>query len=198
MSQRTRRAVGVIVLAVSTAGCSAGSPGTSSATRAASPGPSSGSVTKRDFSGLVDIGGGRHLFAICEGTRKPTILLEAGDESDTARTPQTFLRAFPARVPVRSRSTDPAGSAVGCAGYSRREHAASTVPGALARRASPDRRVQFGPGNDRLVPGAASSVDTSAGPCSGRRGAGGLWRGHGLGSFGDEGRAAPCPVPATG
>src|SRR3954452_9640742 len=47
------------------------------------------------FYGLVDIGDGRHLFAACNGTKKPTILLEAGDESDTSQ----WARVIPHLVP---------------------------------------------------------------------------------------------------
>jgi pimeloyl-ACP methyl ester carboxylesterase len=35
--------------------------------------------------GLVDIGGGREVFAECDGTGTPTILLESGDESDSTQ-----------------------------------------------------------------------------------------------------------------
>ena len=44
-----------------------------SATPAASPSPASG-----DFAGLVDIGGGRHIYLECRGHGSPTVLLEAG------------------------------------------------------------------------------------------------------------------------
>src|SRR5688572_14163599 len=44
-----------------------------SATPAASPSPTSG-----DFAGLVDIGGGRHIYLECRGHASPTVLLEAG------------------------------------------------------------------------------------------------------------------------
>jgi hypothetical protein len=37
-----------------------------------------------EVSGLFDIGGGRHLYAECDGTGSPTILLEAGDEDGAA------------------------------------------------------------------------------------------------------------------
>jgi len=36
-------------------------------------------------SGTFDIGGGRELYVECAGTGKPTILLEAGDNSDTGQ-----------------------------------------------------------------------------------------------------------------
>jgi len=35
--------------------------------------------------GLVDIGGGREIFAECDGTGTPTIVLESGDASDSAQ-----------------------------------------------------------------------------------------------------------------
>ena len=47
----------------------------------ATPTPPSSTIGK-EFSGLVDIGGGRKLFAACTGSGGPTVLLESGDESD--------------------------------------------------------------------------------------------------------------------
>ena len=74
--------VGALALMVGCASSgSAGSAGSSpSAGRATSPSPPRSGT---DFTGLIDIGGGRHLYAVCKGTKSPTILLEAGDESDT-------------------------------------------------------------------------------------------------------------------
>jgi alpha/beta hydrolase fold len=43
--------------------------------------PSSSTIGK-EVSGLVDIGGGRKLFAECTGSGEPTVLFESGDESD--------------------------------------------------------------------------------------------------------------------
>jgi pimeloyl-ACP methyl ester carboxylesterase len=36
------------------------------------------SAASGDFAGLVDIGGGRHLYLECQGTGSPTVVLEAG------------------------------------------------------------------------------------------------------------------------
>lgn len=75
------RLVVLLLTAAFLAGCgSNGSPAVERVHPATSPSPS---APDTGFSGLVDIGGGRHLYAVCEGTRKPTILLEAGDESDS-------------------------------------------------------------------------------------------------------------------
>jgi hypothetical protein len=35
-----------------------------------------------DVPKLVDIGGGRHLYARCSGEGSPVVVLESGDESD--------------------------------------------------------------------------------------------------------------------
>jgi hypothetical protein len=35
-------------------------------------------ATSGDFSGLIDIGGGRKLFLECKGTGSPVVILEAG------------------------------------------------------------------------------------------------------------------------
>jgi hypothetical protein len=40
------------------------------------------SVDTHELSGSFDVGRGRHLYAECEGTGSPTILLESGDEDD--------------------------------------------------------------------------------------------------------------------
>jgi pimeloyl-ACP methyl ester carboxylesterase len=80
---RSAAVVATTVFAVLAAGCSGGSgSSTNEAGLVGSPSPSP-SEPDGAFSGLVDIGGGRHLFAICQGAGKPTIILEAGDESDT-------------------------------------------------------------------------------------------------------------------
>lgn len=103
MSKTTLAAVVATVFAVLAAGCSGGSPAGSSgnnagsarsSSRSASQAPSP-SETNGAFSGLVDIGGGRHLFAVCQGTKKPTILLEAGDESDTGQWAQVMPQLVP-------------------------------------------------------------------------------------------------------
>jgi hypothetical protein len=35
-------------------------------------------ATRGDFTGLIDIGGGRHIYLECRGTGSPTVVLEAG------------------------------------------------------------------------------------------------------------------------
>ena len=79
-----RLSVPMVALALMVGCSSSGNAGSGgslpSGGRAYSPSPSTSGT---NFFGLVDIGGGRHLYAVCEGTKKPTILLEAGDESDT-------------------------------------------------------------------------------------------------------------------
>jgi pimeloyl-ACP methyl ester carboxylesterase len=48
----------------------------------------SGTKAIRD---LVDIGGGRRLFLMCQGTGSPTILLESGDESGSEEWGRVFV-----------------------------------------------------------------------------------------------------------
>jgi pimeloyl-ACP methyl ester carboxylesterase len=67
--------VGAAVLLTSCGGSSA--PG-----RAAPHSPTAApSPTLTAFTGLVDIGSGRHLFVRCLGTGSPTVIFESGDES---------------------------------------------------------------------------------------------------------------------
>jgi hypothetical protein len=47
--------------------------------------PTATRVAHDAMSGTFDIGGGRELYAECAGRGKPTILLEAGDNSDTSQ-----------------------------------------------------------------------------------------------------------------
>ncbi len=53
-----------------------------------------------DFAGLVDIGGGRHLYLECQGSGSPTVILEAGyrspalvwmDDLDQPQAPRTMV-----------------------------------------------------------------------------------------------------------
>ncbi len=90
---RLRRAhlllVPVAIAALLLAGCGGDEVGPSgSATLSTSPSTSTPSSTSEanphEVSGLFDIGGGRHLYAECDGTGSPTILLEAGDEDGAA------------------------------------------------------------------------------------------------------------------
>src|SRR4051812_22121367 len=46
--------------------------------QSATPLAASPSAASVDFAGLVDIGGGRHLYLECHGTGGPTVILEAG------------------------------------------------------------------------------------------------------------------------
>jgi pimeloyl-ACP methyl ester carboxylesterase len=46
--------------------------------QSATPTVASPSAASGDFAGLVDIGGGRHLYLECHGTGGPTVVLEAG------------------------------------------------------------------------------------------------------------------------
>jgi pimeloyl-ACP methyl ester carboxylesterase len=67
--------------------CSSGSSGAPSAspdTAQTRTGAAPAADASRDAA-LVDIGGGHHLFAVCEGKGSPTILLENGDESDVSQ-----------------------------------------------------------------------------------------------------------------
>lgn len=87
-------AVVATVFALLATGCSTGSAPSDDAGSAISASPSPPEASG-DFSGLVDIGGGRRLFADCRGTEKPTILLEAGDESDTSQWAQVMPQLVP-------------------------------------------------------------------------------------------------------
>ena len=76
----------------STAGSNTTNPAASSSqsqSTSQSPSPAGANAT---FAGLVDIGGGRHLYATCQGDKKPTIILEAGDESDIGKWAQVMPR----------------------------------------------------------------------------------------------------------
>jgi pimeloyl-ACP methyl ester carboxylesterase len=55
-----------------------GSAAQATAAQDATPGVASPSAASGDFSGLVDIGGGRHLYLECRGEGSPTAILEAG------------------------------------------------------------------------------------------------------------------------
>jgi pimeloyl-ACP methyl ester carboxylesterase len=66
----------VLVLAA----CGGSNDGTSG--EGASEQTTSTSAAGKEISGLVDIGGGRKLFAECTGSGQPTVVLESGDEAD--------------------------------------------------------------------------------------------------------------------
>lgn len=67
---------GAVVLLASCGGSSAPDSGSAAVSPSAAPSP-----TQAAFSGLVDIGGGQHLYVRCLGTGSPTVLFESGDES---------------------------------------------------------------------------------------------------------------------
>lgn len=69
--------VGLLVLAACGGGPTTGHTAQARTTHSAS---TADSLSSR--SGLVDIGGGRLVYAECAGTGSPTVLLESGDESD--------------------------------------------------------------------------------------------------------------------
>lgn len=77
-------AVAVLVTVGALAGCGgdggddpAAAPSSSSA-----PSPKSSASQTYDVPELVDIGGGRQVYAHCSGEGSPTVVLESGDESD--------------------------------------------------------------------------------------------------------------------
>lgn len=80
-SRSARLCVSLVALAL-IVGCSSSGNAGSAASPSSAGGFPSRSASSKGPSGLIDIGGGRHLDVVCEGTKKPTILLEAGDESD--------------------------------------------------------------------------------------------------------------------
>jgi hypothetical protein len=77
-------AVAVLVAAGALAGCGgdggddpAAGPSSSSA-----PSPRTSATQTYDVPELVDIGGGRQVYAHCSGEGRPTVVLESGDEAD--------------------------------------------------------------------------------------------------------------------
>jgi pimeloyl-ACP methyl ester carboxylesterase len=79
-------AVAALAICLASA-CTGGSAGSQTASTTASSATSSPAriADASNDAALVDIGDGRHLFAVCEGTGSPTILLENGDESDVSQ-----------------------------------------------------------------------------------------------------------------
>ena len=75
MKRAAALAIGFVTLTLvvsacgSAAGQSAGGPESVAATTA---------LAHRDFAGLVDIGGGRQIWATCEGQGSPTVVLLSG------------------------------------------------------------------------------------------------------------------------
>jgi pimeloyl-ACP methyl ester carboxylesterase len=75
---RTRASIGLVgvcVLALAASAC-----GSSGGERDAGPtsAPSTTTPAQRDFAGLVDIGGGREIWATCRGEGSPTVVLLSG------------------------------------------------------------------------------------------------------------------------
>jgi pimeloyl-ACP methyl ester carboxylesterase len=90
-----RRWSSVGLLALCAAGmtsCSAGGDDASSGDSIPQSSTTASSATNRSDTGdatvdgaLVDIGGGRHVFGVCEGKGSPTVVLENGDESEVSQ-----------------------------------------------------------------------------------------------------------------
>jgi pimeloyl-ACP methyl ester carboxylesterase len=55
---------------------------TAAAAQSATPATASPVAASGDFAGLVEIGGGRHLYLECRGQGSPTVVLEAGSYND--------------------------------------------------------------------------------------------------------------------
>lgn len=82
---RLGAAVTVLVTAGALAGCGGdgGDDGASAASsRSSAPSPTPSATQTYDVPELVDIGGGRQVYAHCSGEGSPTVVLESGDESD--------------------------------------------------------------------------------------------------------------------
>lgn len=98
LAAMTRRSMATVwcALLVAAAGCSAPSPsGSSSGT------PVDASTATRgpqDFAGLVDVGGGRRLFAQCRGTGWPTVVLISGKGNGADDWTQVLDPADPAHA----------------------------------------------------------------------------------------------------
>lgn len=85
----------IAVIAALLNGCGGSRPADTAHSSVSSPVPTAAPSSSVDArAGLVDIGGGRHLFAECAGRGTPTILLESGDESDT----QQWRLVYPALI----------------------------------------------------------------------------------------------------
>jgi hypothetical protein len=70
----------VLLLVLVLASCGDSNNATSGESASKQTPPSS--TIGKEFTGLVDIGGGRKVFAECTGSGQPTVVLESGDESD--------------------------------------------------------------------------------------------------------------------
>ena len=71
-----RQSVLATVLAL--VGTLLGGPAPHATAQDATPAVASPAAASGDFAGLVDIGGGRHLYLECHGEGSPTVVLEAG------------------------------------------------------------------------------------------------------------------------
>jgi serine aminopeptidase S33 family len=87
MNNTARRLAYLVAAALITSGCATSQGATHSPSVGSTPSPatpSSGAAdTGATSTGLFDIGGGQRLYVKCEGEGSPTIILEAGDESDS-------------------------------------------------------------------------------------------------------------------
>jgi hypothetical protein len=74
-------AVAVLVTAGALSGCGSDG-GDPAAAASGSSAPKASATQSYDVPELVDIGGGRQVYAHCSGEGRPTVVLESGDESD--------------------------------------------------------------------------------------------------------------------
>ena len=78
-SRGTRALVGIVGASVLALGASAcGSSGGENDDAAPASAPSTTALAQQDFAGLVDIGGGRQIWATCKGQGSPTVVLISG------------------------------------------------------------------------------------------------------------------------
>ena len=91
----TRRAAAFLLLLALTA-CGGSEPNSTKASTSTSPAtqPTPRSV----FDGQIDVGGGRHLRAVCVGSGSPTVLLESGGGSDLNQWPSSFVTTLAAKT----------------------------------------------------------------------------------------------------
>ena len=97
LSRSPLAALAVVTLLAACAAPSTTASPITSTTSTSTASPSASSAPSEGLSDLVDIGGGRSLYLECHGSGSPTVLLEAGDESD--------IRQWRLVVPVLSAET---------------------------------------------------------------------------------------------